>query len=349
MKRYTGQKALYEAISRSRAKAKRGSILDKLRALPPESEEPVGEEQPLPLIEPVLTPDEARALTEMPPEPEVQEQTPPPVEGKPPETPVAEPPPPQPQVLPPPAEKPEPPVFRPRHIERIGRPAPAKPVQPLLRPKAVQWNAGRIEISVPYHIGVAVVLAAFLVVLIAFRLGENYAAEPVQAAGPVHPPVRPAPQNAALTSTPNPVAQPEIPPAAPPAVEPTPVEQQVTSVPPAQGDHLIVLAWSSEQKDFDPVIKYFGEHGIALMALPLNDETRKTFTAYGFNPSSLPSGGGFWLVTKNLYESPDRAGTKGYEVLQNIKKLGPLYKAPKGGKSFAPNNFADAYGKNIIK
>ncbi len=31
MKRYTGQQALYEAISRSRAKTKQGSILEKLR------------------------------------------------------------------------------------------------------------------------------------------------------------------------------------------------------------------------------------------------------------------------------------------------------------------------------
>jgi hypothetical protein len=351
MKRYTGQKALYEAISRSRAKAKRGSILDKLRPLPAESNEPVGEEEPLPLLEPVLTADEARALTEVPPESQVEEQAPSPVEEKPPEMPVAEPP--QPQALPPQVEKLEPPVFKPRHIERIGRPAAAKPVQPLLRPKAMQWNAGRIEISVPYHIGVAVVLAACLVVLIAFRLGQDYPGQPTKAAVPESPPVRPTTQNAVMTNTSAPLPQPkprsEIPPAAPRAVEPAPVQQQVPSAQPEQGDHLIVLARSSEQKDFDPVIKYFGEHGIALMALPLTDETRKIFAEYGFNPSSLPNGEGFWLVTLNRYENPNRVGTKGYEVLQKIKELGPLYKPPKGGKSFAPNNFGDAYGHNIVK
>jgi hypothetical protein len=42
MKRYTGQKALYEAISRSRAKAKRGNILE--RFLP----EVTGQEKPPP-------------------------------------------------------------------------------------------------------------------------------------------------------------------------------------------------------------------------------------------------------------------------------------------------------------
>jgi hypothetical protein len=343
MKRYTGQKALYEAISRSRAKAQRGSILDKLRALPARPNEPAGEE-PLPLIEPVLTPDEARALVEPVPEPDEEPQAPPVAEERPPETPVA---------VSPPVEKSEPPVFRPRHIERIGRPAAPKPVQPLLRPKALQWNAGRIEVSVPYHIGVAVALAACLVVLIAFRLGQDYPGRPAKAAAPESPPVRPTTQNAAMTdtSTPPPQARAtqEIPPVAPRVAEPAPAQEQVTTVQPEQGDHLIVLARSNEQKDFDPVIRYFGEHGIALMALPLNEETRKNFAAYGFNPASLPSGGGFWLVTKSLYENTERVGTKGYEVLQNIKKLGPLYKPPKGGKSFAPNNFADAYGINIKK
>lgn len=344
MKRYTGQKALYEAISRSRAKAKRGNILDKLRALPPEADESVAEEEPLPLIEPVLTPDEARALTEVPPEPEVEEQTSPSVEEEPPEAPVAGAP--QPQV-----EKPDPPAFRPRHIERIGRPSPEKCAKPLLRPKAVQWNAGRIEISVPYHIGVAVVLAALLVVLIAFRLGQGHPGKPAQAVVPASPPVRPTTQNVAMTATSAPLAQPkqqtESPPAAPRVVDPVPAQPQVPSVQAEQGENLIVLARSSEQKDFEPVIKYFGEHGIALMALPLNDATRKTFAEYGFNPPSWPGSEGYVLVTKNRYENPEKMGTKGYEVLQNIKRLGPLYKPPKGGKSFAPNNFGDAYGWKI--
>ncbi len=346
MKRYTGQKALYEAISRSRAKAKRGSILDKLRALPAESNDPVGEDEPLPLIEPVLTPDEAQALVEVPPESQIEEQGPPPVEEKPPEAPAAEPSPPQ-------VERPEPPVFKPRHIERIGRPAPAKPVHPLLRPKAVQWNAGRIEISVPYHIGVAVALATLLIVLIAFRLGQNYSGKPVKSAVPEGPAVRPTTQNAVLksTSTPQtqtPPAQPVSLPAAPPVVESVSVPS-LPSVPPGQDDNLIVLARSSQEKDFEPVIKYFAEHGIALVALPLNGETRKTFTEYGVDPAVLPSGDGFLLVTKNQYENPERMGTKGYEVLQSIRRLGPLYKPPKGGKSFAPNNFGDAYGMKMRK
>jgi hypothetical protein len=131
--------------------------------------------------------------------------------------------------------------------------------------------------------------------------------------------------------------------------EPAPVQPQMPGVQAEQGDNLIVLARSSQAQDFDPVIKYFAEHGIALIALPLNDETQKTFREYGFNPSSWPGDEGFALVTKNRYGNPGRVGTKGNEVLQKIKELGPLYKPPKGGKSFAPNNFGDAYGWNIMK
>ena len=50
MKRYTGQQALYEAISRSRAKAKQGSILDKL--LPDHAKQETATPGPVPPVEP---------------------------------------------------------------------------------------------------------------------------------------------------------------------------------------------------------------------------------------------------------------------------------------------------------
>jgi len=43
------------------------------------------------------------------------------------------------------------------------------------KPKAVQLNAGRIEISIPYQLGIAVLLGFILVVSIAFRLGQRAA------------------------------------------------------------------------------------------------------------------------------------------------------------------------------
>ena len=41
------------------------------------------------------------------------------------------------------------------------------------RPRIVQFNAGRIEISIPYQLGIAVLLGVVLLVLVVFRLGQN--------------------------------------------------------------------------------------------------------------------------------------------------------------------------------
>ena len=66
---------------------------------------------------------------------------------------------------------------------------PPSPVQTWLKPRPVQLNEGRIEISVPYYIGVIAGLVVLVVVLTAFRLGQagsggqaNEPARQVQAA-----------------------------------------------------------------------------------------------------------------------------------------------------------------------
>ena len=161
MKRYTGQQALYEAISRSRAKAKQGSILEKLRPEPSKPEKPAIQEST-----PTVGPEQAAEQT---PGPAVQE----PVEPQAAETPL------QPQAEPEPPTQPvvetalealseaaaEPaesvePVVRPRPVERVAHLAPPKPVQAWLRPRPVQLNEGRIEVSVPYYVGAIVGLVA---------------------------------------------------------------------------------------------------------------------------------------------------------------------------------------------
>jgi hypothetical protein len=370
MKRYTGQKALYEAISRSQAKAKRGNILDKLRAEPPK-DKPADEPTP-PSLEPVVTPEEpphaveqeSPPLVEEPSEPVVEEppvsaveeplpQAPAavPVGEKPPEPPVVkqaepvvspEPPMARPEPSEPRAQRPESPVLRPLPFERIGRPVPPKPGQPLLRPKAVQWNAGRIEVSVPYHIGVAVMLALVVVVLVAFRIGQGYPGTPVRTGEPVEMSARPATQDTATGNVKTSVAQP---PAVPSIGEQTPPQkaQSAASVP---GDHWIVLARASREEDLTPVVKYFGENGIELLPVSLS-YARQVFTERGLNVAALPSGEGYLLVTNNFYSNPEREGSEGYKVRQRIAELGPQYKAPKGCESFAPNYFRDAYPMKI--
>lgn len=295
MKRYTGQKALYEAISRSQSKAKRAGIVERLRTQTLKQDEPAREE-PKPPAEQVETAAEAPSAAE---------------------------------------ERPEPPVVKPRPIERIGRPASPGPGQTWLRPKPVQLNAGRVEISVPYHIAIAVALAVVVVVLVAFKLGRvgrnaQGAAPPVGSMVPAGRPARSTEQDATTAGAGR--------------------TQLDTSVAPAaagQRDHWIVLAQYKRRADLDKVVEYFAGHGIELGVMPLDEPSRKAFTDLGFNAAILPSGNDYLLVTKNLYGNPQNPGTDGYEMKKRITDLGRGYKAPQGYESFAPNNFSDAYGMKI--
>ena len=295
MKRYTGQKALYEAISRSQSKAKRGGILERLRPQTAKQDEPAREE-PKPPAEQVETPAEGPPATE---------------------------------------ERPEPPVVKPRPVERIGRPGPLGPGQTWLRPKPVQLNAGRIEISVPYHIAIAIALAVLVVVLVAFKLGQigrnaQGTAQPVGSAVPADQPARSTQQNAATAGAGR-------------------TQLDTTVAPPAAGerDHWIVLAQYKRRADLDQVVEYFAGHGIELGVMPLDEPSRKAFADLGFNAAILPSGNDYLLVTKNLYGNPQNPGTDGSEMKKRITDLGRGYKAPQGYESFAPNNFSDAYGMKI--
>jgi hypothetical protein len=334
MKRYTGQKALYEAISRSQAKAKRGNILDKLRLQPAPQGEQIGVE-PEAAAESSETP-AAAPLVDEPAVPTVKE---------PPESPTVE----KPAVEEKPRlvvekaelqeliERPEPPVVRSRPVERLGRPTPASPVKPWLRPKAVQLNGGRVEISMSYHVGVAVTLAAIVVVLAAFRLGQKYNGVQAPPAARANPPARSAedtvPAQAGLPQMPMPVAPPR-------AADPVPPQAS------QQGDHWIVLAQYQKREDLVPVVEYFGQQGIELGIVSL-DRARQFFAENKLNVGVLPSGSGYLLVTKNAYNNPAKEGTDGYKMKQKIIEAGKGYKAPPGNESFAPNYFGDAYPMKI--
>lgn len=312
MKRYTGQKALYEAISRSRARTKpeRGGILERLRPL---------------LSRPAAPPEET-------PEPRVA-VPPPRVEAP---KPAAE----KPVV---PAERPVPaPKVRP--IERIGRSGPVAPAQNWLRPKPVQLNGGRIEISVPYYVGVSAALGVVLLLLIAFRLGRagqqgGGVPEPVRPAASVSPTRPQTPEDTGAASTAS-LGQPSTPEGA---------VREVTAGPARpQGDNWIVLTRYPKKDDLVHVVEHYAEYGIELLVVPL-EQARATFAQYKLNASALPSGDGYLLVTADTYENPSREGTDGYKMVQEIARVGALYKgkAPPGSESFAPNYFSDAYGMKI--
>lgn len=50
---------------------------------------------------------------------------------------------------------------------------PPSPQVRWFRPRVIQFNNGRVELTIPYPIAIAVVLAFILIILAAFRLGQR--------------------------------------------------------------------------------------------------------------------------------------------------------------------------------
>jgi len=98
------------------------------------------------------------------------------------------------------------------------------------------------------------------------------------------------------------------------------------------GNNRIVIAQYPTDRDLRPVQEHFSNYGIATIIekRPLsNGRTR------------------YFLLTRDTYDNPNRAGTNGYKVRMRIKEIGAEYKAPPGYEKFTPRLFSDAYGEKI--
>jgi hypothetical protein len=193
----------------------------------------------------------------------------------------------------------------------------------LNRPRAVQFNAGRIEISMPYQLAIALLLGLVLLVLVAFRLGQLSYRSSQKAAGPV---VK-TPESVQKTAPK--VTAAVAPQKAAPAGEKTlapPVIQKVEPVKP-KGDNRIVIQSYQLRADLEPVKQYFAGFGIETEIIKID--------------------AWYYLVTKDKYENPGKPGTDGYLAKQKIIELGAKYKAPPGNESFGNQPFRDAYGKKF--
>jgi hypothetical protein len=185
--------------------------------------------------------------------------------------------------------------------------APPNVVRWVRKPSFVQFNAGRIEFSMPYQVGISVLLGVILVLMVAFRLGERVGNREV---------TRPAVKQT-IRSEPAPAA----------AVAKTGPEQVATnpSTGSAQGGrNRIVIQMYQVRKHLEPVKEYFDKLGVATEIIEKNNW--------------------YYLVTKNGYDNPDKAGTDGYLAKQKIVELGAGYKAPAGYETFGPKPFNDAFG-----
>ena len=215
------------------------------------------------------------------------------------------------------------------HPEKSGKDKPTaarsairvseRPAQWPRRPKIVQFNADRIEISMPYQIAIALLLGVVLLVLIVFRLGQiTYLSSQKTADSAAKMPKNQQTEAEQVVSE---ASQTPV-----PTEEIAPVSAFVENIEPAEpkGNNRIVIQTYQLRTHLEPVKQYFAEKGV-------ETEIRRI-------------GGIYYLVTEKRYENPERQGTDGYIAKQEIIKLGAKYKAPQGYETFGSRPFHDAYG-----
>lgn len=179
------------------------------------------------------------------------------------------------------------------------------------KPKIVQFNAGRIEISLPYQLAIALLLGLVLLVLVGVRLGQSgYLRN--EGTGSSDKKLNNRSSKETNIGNKGKIDENKA------------SDIRETKTVEAKGDHRIVIQTFQARADLVPVQEYFAQCGIEA-------EIRKIRDSY-------------FLVTSKKYENPNRPGTDGYVAKQEIIRLGAQYKAPVGVQTFAPNLFSDAYG-----
>lgn len=184
------------------------------------------------------------------------------------------------------------------------------------RPRMVQLNAGRVEFSIPFEIGIAAALGVILVILAVFRLGQvcgrggqEAVAEPPRVVKTVQRAAEPTAESQPQRSEP---------------AERLPLIAKEVKRAGTKGANRIVIQTYRVRAHLEPVKEYFASYGIGT-------EIRKI-------------SGVHYLLTSEKFENPERKGTDGYLAKQRIIELGANYKAPVGLETFGAKPFHDAYG-----
>lgn len=179
------------------------------------------------------------------------------------------------------------------------------------KPKMVQFNAGRVEISMPYQLAIALILGIVLLILVFFQLGQN--AYKQKMADLKEKIATNKPQVTKWTPK-----SPDI------MKEKSKNVKKERLLGKSTGSNRIVIATSQRKKDLEPVEIFFANNNV-------ETEIRNI-------------GSWYYLVTREKYENPETPGTDGYLAKQEIVELGVDYKAPSGYGSFGARPFSDAYG-----
>ncbi len=213
---------------------------------------------------------------------------------------------------------------KPAAEEKSAVEMPDVAAQWLRKPKTVQFNAGRIEFSMPYQLGVALLLGLILLALMAYRLGQQSALteqETIVSAEEMQ--MQQIVQESAVEQAAVEALQ------SPPVVEDILPSSKEVETAEQTGNNVIVLVEYRARADLEPVQEHFAQ--------------------YGIETEIVAEGGRYFLVTKDRYDNPGKAGTDGYKAKQRIIEVGAEYegKAPAGYETFAPHFFRDAYGKKV--
>jgi len=185
------------------------------------------------------------------------------------------------------------------------------------RPRIVQFNAGRIELSIPYQLAVTLLLGIILLVLVAFRIGQNVSSRNSAKSVPEAVPQNTAPAGIGTLLIPADDLKTT-------SVLTTTEETEQAK---QKGNNRIVIQTYQLKAHLEPVKNYFAQFGI-------QTEIRKIDNWY-------------YLVTKDKYENPKKPGTDGYLAKQKIIEFGAQYKASQGYETFGSKPFYDAYGKKF--
>jgi len=184
----------------------------------------------------------------------------------------------------------------------------------------------------PMLYGIGAVLGVALVIFVFFWIGKalmGLATSPSSAPDVGSQQTASAPpsggrnETPAETQSPAPVPQPRQETAKTPA---EPVRQAPVEALPRTGDNVIVIQGitSSRENELKPVQDFFAKNGIP------TDLIRR-------NNYSL-------LVTRQMFDNPERSGSTGYAMKQKIKLMGKNYPAQTGDAKFGTEPFQDAYG-----
>ena len=185
------------------------------------------------------------------------------------------------------------------------------------RSRLMQFTAGRLEISISYHLAFAVVLGLVLLLVVFFHLGKSSQKKIGLAEGVDLNAKTPAKWKTGAELRKAEVVKES------PAVSSNAAGSNAASAD-SKGSNRIVIQTYQQAEALMPVQQYFASNGIAT-----------EIASYG---------GMYYLRTVNKYENPGRNGTDGYYALQKIVKIGAKYKAPEGYETFGSKPFQDAYG-----